>query len=106
MKLEHLQVAQHGAGAEGHGEAVAGGDCGVRRFAIDAAGAASGEYGGGGPEHLVAVLRVIGDDALHLAVARKQVDGEAVFEDADARVLADAFEQGAHDLAAGGVARA
>ena len=57
MELHELHVAQLGAGAIGQGHAVAGGDFGIGRFAIDLAGAAGAENRLLGPDKRLAVLR-------------------------------------------------
>ncbi len=61
MELGEFHVAELGTGTVTEGVAVAGGDGGVGRFAIDLAAAAGGEDGLAGPdEHFFAVA--IGDD--------------------------------------------
>ena len=44
MELDEFQVAQLGAGPEGHGQAVAGGDVRIAGVAVDLAAAAGGQH--------------------------------------------------------------
>ena len=94
MELDHFHVAQDGAGAEGHGLAVGGGDGGVGGFAVEHAGAAGGEDSFAGQDHEEAAVFLPGDGAEALAVDGDQVEDEGVFEDLDAGMLADVASEG------------
>ena len=68
VKLNELDIADDGASAPGHGDAISGGDIGVRRFLVNAAKPARGEeYGAGVDGVVLSIARVIGDGAADFA---------------------------------------
>ena len=69
MELHELHVGEFGAGAVGHGVAVAGGDGRVGRFAIDLPRAAGGENRLLGPDEGLAVAFVPDERAAAAIVA-------------------------------------
>ena len=71
MELHELHVAQFGAGAIGHGHAVAGGHFGIGRFAIELARPAGGQDRLLGPDHGLAVPAVPDQRAAAGAVVRQ-----------------------------------
>ena len=111
VELEELHVRERGPGAIRHRHAVARRDVGVARVEVDLPGAAGREKGDARAEALHGPARVEDVGAEGAVRARQadalgsqQIHGAAVFEDLDVRVGARAGEQGALDLAPGGVA--
>ena len=105
MELHELEVADRGAGAIGHGHAVAGGDLGVGGARVDLACPAGGEDGDHRQvQRVLAVGQVERQRADAAAVDGEQVDDELVFVELHAAAQPGRLGQRARDLAAGGVA--
>ena len=68
MELVELEVGELGAGAEGHGRAVAGGYGGVGGVEVELAGTALGEDDGVGVEGAGKAFGINDFEAGHLAV--------------------------------------
>ena len=104
MELHELEVADGGAGAVGHGDAVAGGDRRVGGASVHLPGAPGGEdRHHGDVEREPAVGEIERERADAAAVDREQVDDELVLVELHAAAQAGRLGQGARDLAAGGV---
>ena len=104
MKLDHLHVAQHGAGPISHRIAITDGDGRIGRLAIDAAAPAAGKDDGARPEHLMLIALVKRNHAESRAAACENIDRETVLEDAQSPAVAGALRENARYLASGGVA--
>ncbi len=105
VELHELEVADGGAGAVGHGDAVAGGDRRVGGASVHLPGAAGGEHRHHGDvEREPAVGEVQRERADAAAVDREQVDDELVLVELHAAAHAGRLGERARDLAAGGVA--
>ncbi len=105
VELHELQVADGGAGAIRHGDAVAGGHARVGGAPVHLPRAAGGEHGDHGHverEHAVVEVERQGADAL--AVHGEQVDHELVLVELDTAAHPSGLGERARDLAAGGVA--
>ena len=105
MELHELHVAQLGAGAIGHGHAVAGGPVGIGRLAIELPGPAGGQNRLLGPDQGFAVLRVPDQRPAAGAVVGQQVEREGVFPDVDVGGILGTMDDRPHDLLARGVAQ-
>ena len=109
VELDELDVADRGADAVRHRDAVAGRDVGVRRVEVDLAGAAGREHGRARADRLdLAAARVehVRAEARRVAAVlrhRQQVDRDVVVEHRDVRVRRARGDQRALDLAAGDV---
>ena len=105
VELNELDVADDGAGAPGHGDAVAGGDIGVGGFFEDATEAAGGEEGGAGKDGVALfVAGVEGDGAADLAVGHEEIGDGGKAKEANVGQRGGFAVEGAGDLFAGGVA--
>ena len=105
MELHELHVAQLGPGAPGDGQAVAGGDLGIGRFAKHLAAAAGAENRLLGPDERFAVLGIPDQRAAASAVVREQIDRERVFPDLHVRQIGSVLDDGPHHFFAGGIAQ-
>ena len=85
VELHEFHVAQLGAGPEGHGVAVGGGDRRVGRLAVELAGPAGRQHDGPGPDEREPAAAIPHQHAAALAFVRDQVDRQAVFPDPDVR---------------------
>ncbi len=113
VELHEFHVGDRGAGAVGHGDAVAGGDVRIAGIQIDFPGASRGQNGKAGAESddlLGAGNEDVGaqaDIGRHPPVADlrlgDEIDGAVVFVDTDIRVALDRFDQRPFDLLAGDV---
>ncbi len=105
MELDELEVADGGAGAVGHGHAVAGGHLGVGRARVDLSGPAGGEDRDHRQvQRVLAVGQVERQGADAAAVDREQVDDELVLVELHAAAHPGRLGQRARDLATGRVA--
>ena len=102
MELIELGVSQLSAGAEGHGDAIAGGYGGVGGMEVELARSAAGEDNGVSVECTGKTFGVNDFQASCDAVLENEIEGEGVFEDADVRG-ANGADQGCFDGKAGGV---
>ncbi len=107
VELDELQVGDLGAGPQGEGDAVAGGDGGVGGRGEHLAHAAGGQDDGPGPYRADAVVPAFAHDvqrdARRTAVGvLEEVQDEGVLDRLDAG-RAHGLDQGAGDLGAGGV---
>jgi len=72
MELNELDIADDRAGAPGHGDAVTGGDIGVRSFLVNPAKTARGkEYGASVDGVVLFITRVVGDGAADFAAGHQ-----------------------------------
>ena len=90
MELHEFEIGELGAGAVGHGQAVAGGQRRVGGLAPGRSATTGGEDGGAGAHRVDLVAVAVGRTA-EAAVVTDQVDGEGLLDDGDARM-------GAHGL--------
>ena len=116
MELDHLHVADLGAGAIGHRDAVAGRDIGIGRKLVDLTGTAGRQYHRGGRERLDASgLGVQDVQTKHSVLGRSdrtksqlrprdEVDRQVVLQHLDLGRAGDGAEQRGFDGAAGHVA--
>ncbi len=108
VELHELEVGDLGAGPQGQGDAVAGGDGGVGGGGEHLAHAAGGQDHGPSPYGADAVVLALahdvqGDPGRAALGVLEEVEDEGVLDRLDAR-LAHGVDQGAGDLGAGGVA--
>jgi 3-dehydroquinate synthase len=105
VELDEFDIADDGAGAPGHGDAIAGGDIGVGGVLVDAAEAAGGEQDGVGEDGVAfAVAGVVGDGAADLAILHEQIGNGGEAEEADVGKGGGFPIEGAGDFTAGGIA--
>ena len=116
MELHHLHVADLGAGAIGHRDAVAGRDVGIGRELVDLTGTAGRQHHRGGGERLDASglgvqdvqtehpVLVGADRAEAQLGARDQVDRQVVLQHLDLRGAGDGAQERRFDGPAGHVA--
>ena len=105
VELDEFDVADDGAGAPGHGDAIAGGDVGIGCFLVDAAEAAGGEEDGAGEDFVVLfVAGVVGDGAADFAVLHEEIRYGGEAEELDVGEGGGFAVEGAGDFAAGGIA--
>lgn len=106
VELDEFEVADGGAGAPGHGDAVAGGDIGISGVLEDAAETAGSEQDGAGAEFDAAGVAFVesesaGDGAVGV---EEEVGDGGEAEESDAGDGDGFVVEGAGDLAAGGIA--
>src|SRR5438876_7021810 len=97
MELDEFHIGDGSAGAEGHGDAVAGRDVRVGGVEIDFAAAAGGQEGdrggegldlaGGFVEHVSAETAVVA--SISESLTGEQVNGEVIFENLDVGLRRD-----------------
>src|SRR5208283_269947 len=105
MELHELHVRKDGTGFVGDGHAVTGGEIGIGGFAEELAEAAGGEENGAGAEFVEGVVSFIHEaNAGGAAVFENEFGGEGVGAHVEMRDGVSAGEEGAADLAAGGMA--
>ena len=104
VELVKLHVFERGTGTIGHSDAVSGRDGGIGGVAVDLAGSSAGEEygcGGDGDEGTVFAQEGDADDAARI---EDQVDRGGPLAKSDPWQAADVFQEGASDLATGGIA--
>ena len=106
VELDEFEVTDGGAGAPGHGDAVAGGDIGIGGVLKDAAETAGGEQDGAGAEFDAAGVAFIeGESAGDSAVGVEEEVGDGgEAEESDAGDGDGLVIEGTGDFAAGGIA--
>jgi len=88
MELDEFHVGEDGAGFEGDGHAVAGGDIGIGGFAVKLAESASGKENGAGAEFVEGEIGFIEEaNADGAAVFENEVGGEGVCAQVEMRMV-------------------